>query len=264
MICWSFFSCLPAVSAPSTLARATLQYGDALKDMHRMHRRSSAILTRRANMRDTRDKEYFDKYADYRTPTDPIVQAYVSPKLELIRSMVPLGPEMSVLDVGCGNGVFTYWLRRICHTVGVDLSEAMMRRGGEGAWVCGDAAQLPFADNSFDVVWCANLLHHTDNPGAIIAEMKRTSRAYVVLIEPNRANLPMLLYAALIAAERRATRFSRAYLAGLVESTGLRVCYHAACGMITQNRTPRALIPVLRRFDAPNVFGAYQILIAHL
>ena len=215
-------------------------------------------------MRDTQDKDYFDKYADYRGPTDPIVQAYVAPKLELIRSVVPLGPDTSVLDVGCGNGVFTYWLRRISTTVGLDLSDAMMRRGGEGTWVCGDAARLPFADDSFDVVWCANLLHHTDSPGAIIAEMKRTSRAYVVLIEPNRANAAMFLYTALIPAERRATRFSRAYLAGLVESTGLRVCYHTACGMITQNRTPGSLLPILRRFDAPNVLGAYQILIAAL
>jgi SAM-dependent methyltransferase len=215
-------------------------------------------------VRDTRDKEYFDKYADYRTPTDPIVQAYVSPKLELIRSIVPLGPDMSILDVGCGNGVFTYWLRRICYTVGVDLSDAMMRRGGEGTWVCGDAAQLPFADNSFDVVWCANLLHHTDDPAAIIGEMKRTSRAYVVLIEPNRANIAMFLYTALIPAERRATRFSRAYLARLVEGSGLHVCYHVASGMITQNRTPGFLVPALRRLDAPGPFGAYQILVARV
>ncbi len=215
-------------------------------------------------MRDTHNKDYFDTYDDYRPPTDPVVEAYVSPKLELIRSIVPIGPDTSLLDVGCGNGVFTYWLRRICTAVGVDLSDAMLRRGGEGTWVCGDAARLPFADSSFDVVWCANLLHHTDSPGAIIAEMKRASRAYVVLIEPNRANPAMFLYTALIAAERRATRFSRRYLAGLVKSNGLRVCYHAACGMITQNRTPRSLVPILRRLDTPNVLGAYQILIAHL
>jgi len=217
-----------------------------------------------SHMRDTRNAEYFDDYHDYRLPTEPVVQAYVFPKLELIRSIVPLGPETSVLDVGCGNGVFTYWLRCLSQTVGLDLSDAMMRRGGQGLWVCGDAAQLPFADSSFDVVWCANLLHHTDDPGDVIAQMKRASREYVVLIEPNRANIPMFLYTALVPAERRATRFSRAYLARLVEGAGLHVCYHVAAGLITQNRTPRFLVPVLRLFDHPNVFGAYQILIARV
>jgi len=205
-------------------------------------------------MRAAQDTDYFDAYEDYRPPTDPVVQAYALPKIELVRSVVPLDRDMSVLDVGCGNGVFTHWLRACCPT----------GRGGEGAWVCGDAAHLPFADNSFDVVWCANLLHHTDDPAAIIGEMKRTSRAYVVLIEPNRANIAMFLYTALIPVERRATRFSRAYLARLVEGSGLHVCYHVASGMITQNRTPGFLVPALRRLDAPGPFGAYQILVARV
>lgn len=215
-------------------------------------------------MRDAQTADYFDRYEDYRPPTDPVVRAYVFPKLELIRSIVHLGPETSVLDVGCGNGVFTYWLRTLCRAVGLDLSDAMMRRGGEGSWVCGDAAQLPFADNSFDVVWCANLLHHADDPGAIIAEMKRASRGYVALIEPNRANPAMFLYTLLVSAERRATRFSRAYLAHLVERAGLQVCYHVACGMITQNRTPLSLVPALRLLDGPCPLGAYQILVARV
>ena len=48
--------------------------------------------------------EYFDQVA-YRDPMHPVVSAYADPKVQFINQYVPLRGR--VLDVGCGNGIFT-------------------------------------------------------------------------------------------------------------------------------------------------------------
>lgn len=77
----------------------------------------------------------------------------------------------TVLDVGCGTGYFSLeLLKRGATVVGFDLSDKMLKaaqtRCGETriSYQQGDAENMPFADNSFDIVfsslalqWCADL-----------------------------------------------------------------------------------------------------------
>jgi SAM-dependent methyltransferase len=74
-----------------------------------------------------------------------------------------------VLDVGCGMGRFadvtTRWGARV---VGIDLSaaaEVASRNLGERDFVAlqADVFQLPFAPESFDVIYSVGVLHHTPN-----------------------------------------------------------------------------------------------------
>ena len=90
-------------------------------------------------------------------------------------------PGASVLDVACGTGIVARRARdRMegqCTVTGLDLNEAMLtvaRRVARGIeWRQGDAAALPFADGSFDVVLCqAALMFFPDRTGAL-AEMRR-------------------------------------------------------------------------------------------
>ncbi|MEV5961599.1 class I SAM-dependent methyltransferase [Kribbella sp. NPDC051952] len=67
-----------------------------------------------------------------------------------------------VLDVACGTGNLTIPAARTgAHVTGLDLTPAMLARAAERAdglaveWVEGDAEDLPFADESFDVVLSA-------------------------------------------------------------------------------------------------------------
>jgi ubiquinone/menaquinone biosynthesis C-methylase UbiE len=92
-----------------------------------------------------------------------------------------VGPGISVLDVACGTGIVARraWDRMDGRgtVTGLDLNEAMLtvaRRVGPGIeWRQGDAADLPFADGSFDVVLCqAALMFLPDRTGAL-AEMRR-------------------------------------------------------------------------------------------
>lgn len=91
-----------------------------------------------------------------------------------------------VLDVACGTGIVARLAAKIVgedgRVVGLDLNEAMLdvaRRLGTGIeWRQGDAANLPFSDDSFDIVFCQAALMFFPDPIAALREMAR-------VIDPN-------------------------------------------------------------------------------
>jgi 2-polyprenyl-6-hydroxyphenyl methylase/3-demethylubiquinone-9 3-methyltransferase len=90
---------------------------------------------------------------------------------------------LRVLDVGCGGGLAAACLvQRGARVVGLDLSQASLhvaarqlcRSGGlEAVFICGRAEALPFADASFEVVWCTDVLEHLADLPAALAQMAR-------------------------------------------------------------------------------------------
>lgn len=200
----------------------------------------------------------------YRGPTHPVVQAYVRPKLDWIESILPLGGK-SVLDVGCGPGLFTHHLQqRAGRVVGTDRSAWMLQRVDFAETVEADAARLPFDDDSFDVCFEANLLHHADDPQAVVREMVRVARSAVVVIEVNRLNPVMFGYSLVNPAERGGLKFSRRYLRRLLRDAGLHIEGVRTTGMISQNQTPGFLVPFLRWFDIDFPFGEYHLVVARV
>jgi SAM-dependent methyltransferase len=198
----------------------------------------------------------------YRDPQDPVVRAYVLPKLELVESVLPLFGR-TILDVGCGPGVFTYYLKKRCaRVVGTDCSADMLGRIVDIETVQADARRLPFDDASFDIAFEANLLHHTNDPQRVVSEMARISREAVVLIEPNRLNPLMFGFSLLVAAEHGGLRFSRGFLDQLIVQAGLHPKKIWTTGMISQNNTPRFLVPFLKIFDRDLFFGEYHVAVS--
>lgn len=96
----------------------------------------------------------------------------------------------SVLEIGCGTGHFTRWLREEGLTVlGADLSEAMLAqaRAANGVpLVRGDARRLPFADGAFDLAALVATLEFLARPREALAEALRVARHGVVLGVLNR------------------------------------------------------------------------------
>jgi SAM-dependent methyltransferase len=198
----------------------------------------------------------------YRGPEDFVVRSYALPKLDLIESVLPLR-GCSVLDVGCGPGLMsTHLLPRARWVVGTDISRTMLRRSQGMEAVLADALNLPFAAASFDLVFEANLLHHTDHPLNVLLEMARVARKAVVLIEPNRNNPLMFAFLAITAHERGGLKFSRRYLEGLLQQADLVPKRFWTSGMITQNSTPKCLVPLLKIFDFDFPLGEYHVTVA--
>lgn len=96
-------------------------------------------------------------------------------------------PGMTVVDIGCGTGVYTRILASRLHgegvAIGVDAQPSMIERAKEqtlaegwGALVeyrAGDATALPLPDGCADVVFCNSLLWLLRDPVAALAEMRR-------------------------------------------------------------------------------------------
>ena len=75
---------------------------------------------------------------------------------------------MCILDVGCGNGFFTYYFSKLAYTVGIDYSRYMLSINPGALLIQGSALALPFKTDSFDLVFCSNLLHHVKDPEAVV------------------------------------------------------------------------------------------------
>ena len=207
-------------------------------------------------------ERYFEQ-AKYRIPQHPVIEAYVRPKLDEISRVVSLGKNTSLLDVGCGNGVFTYYFEQVCGFVsGLDNSRNMLAENPCPRVLQAEATDLPFRDSSFDVVFEANVLHHVQERPKVVREMARVSRRWVVLIEPNRNSPIMLAFGLLVPEERGLLTSTKMSNLALLHGNGLKPVFSTTTGMISQNNTPAALLPFLKRFDRETWYGEYVVLVA--
>ena len=211
---------------------------------------------------ENRQGQYFEN-VNYRGPQHPVVQAYVRPKWKYIVDNVPLLPEWKILDLGCGNGIFTQPIAQSYpDVVGLDYSSHLLEENPHRTLVRGDATTLPFPDRSFDLAFEGNLLHHVSDRTGVIAEMSRVSRGYVVLLEPNRYNPLMFGLSLVVAAERGVLKSSVKRLSKEIRDCGLKLQSVLTTGMISQNNTPAFLIPLLQHFDRQTFWGEYIVMIA--
>jgi ubiquinone/menaquinone biosynthesis C-methylase UbiE len=89
--------------------------------------------------------------------------------------------EMNILDVGCGTGTHLDLYRRYeCNLYGLDLSPSMLevarkRLGNAAKLELGNATDMPYEDNQFDLVITMLSLHEMppETRSAVIMEMKR-------------------------------------------------------------------------------------------
>lgn len=103
---------------------------------------------------------------------------------------------LSVLDICCGSGMFSeFYAKKGAEVTGIDISDDCINRakiraeryGFSANFQIGDSENLPFPDNSFDIVSVHDGLHHLNNPEKAVLEMVRVAKKGVVIIEPAKA-----------------------------------------------------------------------------
>ena len=104
----------------------------------------------------------------------------------IVERFVASLPAGRILDIGCGTGYLTWFLRGI--VVGVDQSAEVLElaraRLPATELVCAEVPPLPFADGAFDLAFSSNVYSHLDTAAAraeFVAEALRVARALVVL-----------------------------------------------------------------------------------
>lgn len=145
--------------------------------------------------------------------------------LRALIEMLAIAPQERLLDVGTGPAVLLAELARSpsppVRACGIDSSPEMLARAPvlPDAWSLGvgDAASLPFEDNSFDVVTASYLLHVLDagDRRRVLGETRRVlrpgGRLGTITVAPPRGRMASLLSAPI----RRAAHRSGGALAGL-------------------------------------------------
>lgn len=114
--------------------------------------------------------------------------------LALIVSLLPGLGATSVLDVGTGTGRAIRWLRREAPNLraqGLEpvpelILEAEKHGVPPGTIVHGSGEQIPFPDDSFDVVTSFGVLHHVPKPNLVVSEMLRVAKRAVFISDSNR------------------------------------------------------------------------------
>lgn len=149
-----------------------------------------------------------------------------------LSALIPVDAK-TLMDVGCGNGLFLNWLResgagRFDRLVGLDRSEAALShvRTTKGR---ARVDALPFGDGAFDVVTCMEVLEHLAVgvfPRAV-DELSRVAKKYLLVSVPFRQDLDASLSTcpscrARFNADFHVRSFDEATMGALFEGHGFR------------------------------------------
>lgn len=108
----------------------------------------------------------------------------------------------NLLDVGCGTGPMIELLSKKYpdkHYTGLDLRPKMIevanaKKLPNTKFIVGDSENLPFEDDSFDAVICANSFHHYPNPQKFFNGVKRVLKPNGRLILRDYTTNPVILW----------------------------------------------------------------------
>ena len=112
-------------------------------------------------------------------------------------------PGDRVLEVGVGTGINTSLYPRNCQITGIDLSSSMLEKARERVAREGlrnvrliemDAANLTFADDSFDIVYAPYLVSVVPDPVQVVREMRRVCKpgGKIIVLNHFRSANPIL------------------------------------------------------------------------
>lgn len=123
----------------------------------------------------------------------------------LKKAGVKIEPEMSVLDIGCGDGYDAVdFSKQAKSVVGLDVKPSPRweeHKSERLRFIESDARSLPFKNETFNLVYMKDLVHHVNGDAdRVLKEAKRVTKkgGQIVWIEANRYNPLSFLHMVLI------------------------------------------------------------------
>ncbi|MBU1247845.1 MAG: class I SAM-dependent methyltransferase [Proteobacteria bacterium] len=220
------------------------------------------LETLRQTTTDEDQRVYWEQEHGFRRSDHPIVRYFASQRWQMIKRHLDASEVHTALDLGCGDGFSTLYAPDDWEIVCCDASLHMLRGNTHSKKALADACALPFADNTFDLVYTWELLHHVETPRTAMIEMRRVSKRFVLIFEPNPYNPAQLAFSYVDKEHSWVRRNTFSHLPGLAKQAGLRIVWSTIGGLIFPNKTPQWLFPLLRLlpFRLP-LFGISQVLL---
>ena len=142
-------------------------------------------------------KEYYEEL--WRSLPDELEPPDFQLRRRFMASCVRAGDR--ALDLGCGDGVFTAELAGAgARPVGADVAEAALERARDRHPELAFEpvpfdGPLPFADNSFDVVWASEVIEHIGDTARWLSEIRRVLApgGRLLITTPSHGRLRVLL-----------------------------------------------------------------------
>jgi ubiquinone/menaquinone biosynthesis C-methylase UbiE len=151
-------------------------------------------LLKGCTVQTVRDREHIStstnlkKYQSRNVLRRLIIKRFNRQVAGVIERLKPQG----VLDAGCGHGFVMSFLSECSPSVefcGLDFSLGALNYAHRivpaTSLVCGDVTQLPFRDDSFDLVMCFGVLPYLREPRLALQEFGRVTRGHVLLAVAN-------------------------------------------------------------------------------
>lgn len=146
--------------------------------MTHTHKINPTVLAEQKSWGEEKNEQYFEQFRS--KPED----LYRSEKFFLPDVLKCIS---SCLDVGCACGGFSAIMKSFNPKLayaGVDITprfiEIAQEKYPDSRFSVADATNLPWGDNSFDLVHCSGILHLTSFYKEIVSEMYRVSSKYVL------------------------------------------------------------------------------------
>jgi len=121
---------------------------------------------------------------------------------EYALTQLELNEHMSLLDIGCGSGIFSDFAQsKGISITGIDACENLIehakQRNSDANFLVGDMEELPFKNDSFDVVCGFNSFQYAENIKNAFTEAKRVLKdngKIVVMIWGNKEDCEVASY----------------------------------------------------------------------
>ena len=148
-----------------------------------------------------KEAEYFDSLVESTGDFNPFAASGWDTIRRRFEDFVHPRKGLKMLDIGCGTGQSRQIYEGIFGDyTGVDLAESSLAKARKefpnDKWMCADARELPFEDNTFDLVAFSSVLHHIPDFETALRDARRVLKpgGDVFAFDPNLLHPAMAIF----------------------------------------------------------------------